>query len=234
MGTRYAADVSAARRTLDRIHSLAQLEELARAPHAYATTVAEHLDDGETFEASRSRDAALTAALVDLDAFATRAMKLCLAHALADDTSLAPATRNVFAATVTSYENRLDVLEQRVLDLASRGGAPEPRDVADRLLDATRRVLALRAELRSGVLALVREQARASIPHADARARDRKLDDPSRKRWSALRRDLEMIAEEPGRLLVAPLDERIAAWPEQLDEPAPEPERSFADFIELD
>jgi len=87
---------------------------------------------------------------------------------------------------------------------------------------------------RPGLLSAIRELATAAIPAADQRARDRDLDDVQRKRWSAARRDLEAIADEPERILAAPFATRIAAWPEQLDEPAPKPEPTLAELIELD
>jgi hypothetical protein len=102
------------------------------------------------------------------------------------------------------------------------------------VVDAARATLALREALRGEVLALIRERATAAIPDADRCARDRHLGEAQRKRWSAARRDLEVIAGDPTRILAAPMAARLAAWPEQLDEPAPEPEVSFADMIELD
>ena len=68
---------------------------------------------------------------------------------------------------------------------------------------------------------------------ADARARDRKLDDAVRKKWSAWRRELEAVASDPMRV-TSPIATRLASWPEQIDEPAPEAEVTFADMIEID
>lgn len=95
-------------------------------------------------------------------------------------------------------------------------------------------MLALRDALRAGVLALIRDLATAALPEADRRARDRQLDEVQRRRWSAARRDLEATAAEPAQITSAPMAARLAALPEQLDEPAAEPEVSFADMIELD
>jgi hypothetical protein len=55
-----------------------------------------------------------------------------------------------------------------------------------------------------------------------------------RRRWSAVRRDLEAVALAPERVLAAAMAARVAELPEQLDEPAPGPELTFADFLELD
>ncbi|MEJ7599483.1 MAG: hypothetical protein WKG01_16365 [Kofleriaceae bacterium] len=101
------------------------------------------------------------------------------------------------------------------------------------VVEAARQVLALREAIRDGVLELAREQARVAIPLADQHARDRMRNDAERRRWSAMRRDLEAIAADPAHLATAPLAARLAALPEQLDEPAP-PEPSLAELLELD
>ena len=49
-----------------------------------------------------------------------------------------------------------------------------------------------------------------------------------------MRRDLEQLAGDPATIVAASFTARIAAWPEQLDEPDPGPEVTFADMIELD
>ena len=102
------------------------------------------------------------------------------------------------------------------------------------MVEAARAVLDLRAALREHVLAAGRTHALAAAPLADARARDRKLDDRAREKWSAARRDLETLAADPTHLLTAPRDRRLAALPAQLDEAPAEPEPSIADLIELD
>jgi hypothetical protein len=84
------------------------------------------------------------------------------------------------------------------------------------------------------VLAQVQGLAQAAVPLADRHARDPALDEPARRRWSAVRRDLEAVAADPLRIAAAPMAARLAALPEQLDEPATGQELSFADFIELD
>jgi hypothetical protein len=215
--------------TLDRVHSLPSIAALEADPSAYATALAAELP-----AELEARDAALAGALRHVDDTATRVMRILLDHALAGDTSIAAPTRKVFASTVTGYAGNVALLEERVRDLAARGRAADPEAVARAAGDAARRTLALRAAVRDHVLALIREHATAAIPDADRRARDRELDERARKRWSAVRRDLEAIAEEPERVLAAPWAARVAAWPEQLDEPAPKPEPTLAELIELD
>jgi hypothetical protein len=213
--------------SLDHVQSLAAIDALV--PDAYADEVAAGLP--EDLEA---RDTALAAALAHIDATATRIMRIRLDHALASDTSIAAPTRRVFAQTIVAYVADLDLLARRALDVAARGGAGDPAGVAQLVVDAARATLVLREALRVPVMTLIRDRAAAAIPDADRRARDRTLDDAQRRRWSALRRELEAIAADPARVTSAPFATRLAAWPAQLDEPTPESEPTFAELLELD
>jgi len=227
----YAGEVSA-RRVLDQISSLAHLE--AFDPPRYAEQLAAEVPAAETLAELEARDAALADALAQIDAMIARAMRMRLDHALAADTSIGPPTRKVFATTIARYAGDLGLLAQRARDVAARGGAADPDAVADTVAGAARAVLDLRVATRAGVLALIRDLAAASIPGADRRARDRSLDEPTRRRWSAARRELEALAADPARITAAPMSARLATFPDQLDEPAPEREVTFADMIELD
>jgi len=227
--------VTSAQSVLDHIRSLARLEELEARPESYVQALtAEVLQTAGTLADLEARDATLAHALTAIDTMIARAMRFVLEHALAGDTSIGAPTRNVFASTVVSYIHQLDVLRGRARDVAARGRAADPDEIARVVVECAERVLVLRGALRAGVLALVRDLANAAVPDADRRARDRNLDDGQRKRWSAARRDQEMIGSDPERILAAPMPARLAAWPEQLDEPAPEAEASFADMIEID
>jgi hypothetical protein len=152
-----------------------------------------------------ARDAVFGTALAEIDDAMTRVMRIELEHALADDTSIATPTRKVFAGTINAYAANVELLASR-----------RPSD-------------ALRAKVFEAAMATARD----STADADARARDRKLDDTVRKRWSAWRRELEAVASDPTRV-TAPIATRLASWPEQIDEPAPEAEVTFADMIEMD
>ena len=161
-------------------------------------------------------------------------MRIRLEHALAGDASIAAPTRRVFVQTVVNYAGNLELLATRARDVADRGGSRDPDATAALVADAARTSLALRDATRQPILVLVRDLATAAVPDADARARDTQLADAERKRWSAARRDLEVLAAEPARITAAPFAQRLAAWPEQLDEPAPKPEPTLAELIELD
>lgn len=227
--------MSAAQHLLDQIQSLARIEALEAEPAAYAERLASEVGSGATTLGELdARDTRLRHALAQLDAMIERAARIRFDHALADDASIAAPTRKVFATTIVGYAGRLELLEARARDVAARGGAGDPDGVAARIGDVARSVLALRAAMQAGVLALIRDLAEAAAPIADRHARDRALDEPTRRRWSAARRDLEATASQPERIAAAPMSARLAAWPEQLDEPEPEREPTFAELIELD
>lgn len=224
--------MTAAQHLLDQVQSPARIDALAADPGSYAALLATEIAEATTLDALTARDADLRQALAQVDAMIERAARLRFEHALADDPIAAP-TRKVFATTIVSYLGRLDLLEARVRDLAARGGAAQPGDVADRAAQVARTVLALRTDVQHGVLVLIRDLAAAAVPDADRHARDRTLDDATRQRWSAMRRELEALVLQPARIGAA-LADRLAAWPVQLDEPDAGPERTFADMIELD
>lgn len=215
-----------ARHILDRVQSLTAIAALEAEPECYAVeVVAELPPDVET------RDAALADALRHIDETATRVMRIQLEHG-ADAIPLP--TRRVFAATVVSYEHQLPLLCDRVLDVARRARIASPEGVAAAAVDGARATLALRTALRTPLLAAIRDSAAAAIADADRQARDRTLDDVQRKRWSAVRRELEAVASDAARILTAAFGARVAAWPEQIDEPDPQAEPTFADMIEID
>ena len=221
--------MSSARNVLDQVHSLARIAELEADPDRFARELA-----AEVPAELEPRDIELAAALGHIDTTVARIMRIRLDDALASDTSIGPPTRNVFALTIVGYANDLGLLARRARDVAERGRAADPDRIAELVIDAARSTLALRDALRSGVLALIRDLATAAIPEADRQARDRKLDDKPRMRWSAIRRDLEAIAANPEHVRSAPLPSRLAALPAQLDEPDPEREPTLAELIELD
>ncbi len=248
--------MGSARTVLDQVHSLAKIDELAREPGRYADAVDADLaslptvpiDLGEGRERPPSiaaalpmleaRDHELAAALAHVDASLTRFMRVRLDHALAADTSADAAipipTRNVFASTLGKYAGDLGLLGQRVRDQAARGRARDPDAVAASVVDAARVTLELREALRAPVLELVRQHGKATLPLAEQAAMDRRRDDAERKRWSALRRDLELLSSRPDHVSSGPLAARLGTWDEQIDEPPAEAEASFADMIEMD
>ena len=198
---------------LDQAYSRARLDELD--PAAFAPLLEAELPDELV-----ARDAAFAAALDRIDAFAARAMRL-----LIEPLDLAPPTRNVFATTILAYARDLELLASRV-----QRAAPA---AVDGVLAAARRVFALRDQMRDDTLALAARLALAAVATADAQARDRRLDEPTRKRWSALRRELEAVGANPTRV-ATPLADRLKQHADQLDEPAPQPEPTLAELIELD
>lgn len=217
---------------LDSIHSLATLE--AMTPASYTESVVAATPPAVTLAEHEARDAYLASALAKIDDALPRFMKLRLDRALADDVSLGAPTRKVFAQTIASYADNLGSLADRVRDLAARGRAPDPDGVTTAVLDAARATLADRDALRAGVLVHIAGLATTGIAQADHQARDTTLSEAQRKKWSAVRRDCEVLAQEPAKLLAAPWSTRIASWPEQLDDPPAAPDVHPSDLIELD
>ena len=220
------------KQALDRAQSLSQLEALD--PATVVADLEAATPSALTIPELEARDADLTAALAAFDAIAIRAMKVRLDHALASDGSIAPLTRNVFAQTIANYADNLGLLAERAREAAARGRSPAPDHVAELVTGAARSALALRDALRDGALDLVRRLATASASVADKHARDATLDEAVRKRWSAVRRDLETLASRPAAIAAAPMAARVAAWPEQLDEAEPRREATLAELIEID
>jgi hypothetical protein len=226
-----------AKRHLDRIQSRAAIAELAANLAEYARLVAEELPGLSTPPALaelEARDHALLQALANVEELSQRIMRIELDHALADDSSIPTPTRKVFASTIVGYADNLPLLEERARDTAARGRVADPGSVARAVVEAATRTLALRDALLEPVLALVGDLAKASVADADKRATDRTLDDAWRKKWSAARRELEALAADPTHIAHGPWATRLAAYPEQIDEPPPEKEVTFADMIELD
>ncbi len=226
--------MSAAQQLLDQVQSLARIADLEADPHAYAEHVAAELGPSATIAELDARDERLRLALAAIDTATERIVRIRLDHALAADTSIATPTRKVFAATVLSYAGKVDVLETRARDIAARSDPAGADQIAAMVGDAARRTLALRDAVRQPVLALIGQLATASAPGADGTARDKRLDEPTRRQWSAVRRDLEAIARQPDRIAAATASARRAAWPDQLDDPDPALEPTFADMIEMD
>jgi hypothetical protein len=212
---------------LSRLHTRAALEAFDVEDYVVEVPAASTLAELE------ARDAVFGAALAEIDDAMTRVMRIELDHALADDTSIAAPTRKVFAGTINAYANNVELLASRARDVAARGRAPNVDAVVDAVAGAATRTLALRDALRAKVFAAAMTSARDAAGETDARARDRKLEDAVRKKWSAWRRELEAIANDAMRV-TAPIATRLASWPEQIDDPAPEAEVTFADMIEID
>ena len=145
------------KQTLDRAHSLAQLDALAAEPGVVASELAADLPPATSLTDLAARDALFAEVLAQIDAVAVRAMKLGLDHELAADTSIGPPTRNVFAQTIVAYATNLPLLAERARDVASRGRAAAPEQVAERVVGVARSVLALRDALRAGISPLHRD-----------------------------------------------------------------------------
>lgn len=206
---------------LDAAFSRATLDALD--PEVHALALADELPND-----IEARDAALGRSLHAIDALTQRAMRLLL-----DGVGWETPTRNVFAQTILQYANNLDLLSQRAQDAAARARLADPATMAADTVAAATRALAIRDAVRAPVLTLIAVRSLNSVVDADKRARDQALPEPMRKKWSAIRRELEMVARDPGRV-AGSLAQRLLSHPDQLDEPEPSREPSLAELIELD
>ena len=227
-----AASARSARELLEAVQTLARLDELE--VDAYAAQLAEEVeriavsDDGLA-----ARDLALAAAVSSIDAFAARAMRIRLEHALADDTALGASFRANLAATVVGFADELPRLAQRVGQVVVRTAPARVGAVTDAVLAAAEATLAQRAELRHAVSAMACALAAAALPVARAAAADRTADDSARARWSCVRQELEAVVASPQRITAAPWAARVAGHA-PVDERPVVAEPTFGDLIELD
>jgi hypothetical protein len=217
---------------LDRIQARAHVEAIE--PALLVEAMRRAIPAAATLAELEDRDAFLASAVGAIELMIARVMRIVLDHALDMDTSIAIPSRKVFSTTIASYANQLPLLATRARDVAERGGAPDPDEIAGRIVAAARTALALRHELLEQVLAVIAELASVTAPLADRNARDRDRGEAERLRWSALRRECEAVVREPYRALEAPLADRLARHEDLLDEPAPEREPTLAELIELD
>ncbi len=93
-------------------------------------------------------EAELRDAHARIDALAERIMRIRLDHA---DTQIPTPTQKVFATTIASYADQLDVLEARAREAATYGGARDPASAARAVVDAARATLELRAAAHAAV-----------------------------------------------------------------------------------
>ncbi|HUQ04330.1 MAG TPA: hypothetical protein VM261_17645 [Kofleriaceae bacterium] len=215
----------AAQQLLDAVHGLGQVE--AFDADAYAGRLALELDDGGpvSLASLAAVDEALRTALLAVDAFSGRCLRIRLDHLLAGDSSVAPPMRKVLAGTVTNYAGDLGLLRERVLSVAVRVDPRGAEATADRVVAAAQQVLDDRAALYERVLEIGRQLAGARIDAARKEARDRYAEEPVRRTWTAALRELEQVVEQPTRIIEGRWAERVARWsgPDEPIEEAPEP-----------
>lgn len=195
-----ASTGASAQQLLDRAQRLSQLDELD--VDAYADQLRAELAalPATTLAEIEARDDRMRAILGSFDAFASKAMRVRLEHLAVDWPALTAQFRTLLATTVTSYVDQLERLRGRVAGSAARQDPHRADELADVVVDAASLVLAQRGALGDAVLATAASLASATWAHADGRARERALDDDTRLKWTALRKDLELLNERPLRL----------------------------------
>jgi len=233
-GLRYPSDrMGSAQDVLDRVHSLATLEALEAEPGGVAARLAADLPVIASLSELEARDAMLVDLLGQIDAMIARAMRFKLDHALAADSSIA--RRPAACSRRRSSATRTGCRCSRNARATSRRGAA--RRIRTRSPTSSSRGA-------RGPRAPRGDPSRRARGDPPARDRGGSRGRPPRARSQALRarapalecarRDLEAVAADPERVLAAPTAARLAALPDELDEPAAEPEPTFKDLLELD
>jgi hypothetical protein len=213
-----------AQHLLDAVQSLAQIDAFDGG--AYIDQLSEELGGSEnvSWAGLEETDTRLRSALGAIDAFSNRCMRVRLDHLLAEDASVAPPLRKVLAATVTSYAGDLRLMRERVTMVAGRVDPRGAEATADAIVATAQRVLDNRVALHERVLEIARRLATERIPAARKAARDRYAEEPARRKWTAVLRDLEATVERPARVAEATWAERVATvvGPDEPIEEAPE------------
>ena len=228
-----ASTGASAQQLLDRTQRLAQLDELDVEAYGDQLRAELALLPAETLADLEAKDDRLRAILASFDAFAGKVMRILLEHLAVDFPPLTAQFRTLLATTVTSYANDLGRLRVRVAASAARQDPYVAERLASAVVDAADRAIELRGALGDVVLSIAVEHARASLPLVDARCRDRTLDDETRLRWTALRRDLELLIDRPLRLAEQRFADRQKALntPDLVLDEIPEP--SIVELLEL-
>lgn len=195
-----ASTGASAQQLLDRTQRLSQLDDLDVELYADQLRAELVAMPATTLAELEARDDRLRATLASFDGFASKAMRIRLEYLAVDWPALTAQFRTLLATTVTSYIDQLDRLRLRVASSAARQDPARADDLAEVVVDAAARVLAVRGALGDVVLAIAVELANASLPSINDRCRDRGLPDDVRLQWTALRSDFEQLGDRPLRL----------------------------------
>jgi len=208
-------------RLLDEIQQLDALEAFApqKLFDALAAEVAE-LPGATTDDIGRALDA-LRALFSDVDRFAGKSVHI---HIVQSFSTVPQQMRALLVGTLVNYASDVGLLDQRISPALLR--ADPSGDTRTRLLAVVERVLAVRAELREGVYALVGCYISTHLPAVQKAARDRSLEARERERWGQVRIDLEQLVAKPAALEANSSAERLLKIPPPADEPDPDPLQS--------
>lgn len=224
---------ASAQQLLDRTQRLSHLDDFDI--DAYADQLRSELAHlpASTLPELEARDDRLRAILGSFDAFAQKAMRIRLEHLAVDYPALTSQVRTLFATTVTSYVDSLERLRARVAGAVARQDPYRADATAYAVVNAAEQALALRGALGDAVLSIAVEQARAALPLVEERCRQRALDDDTRLKWTALRRDLELTIDDPLRIALQRFADRQKALltPDLVLDEIPEPSRG--ELLEL-
>jgi len=218
-----------AARVLDEIQRPPQLDRFD-VESFLATARAELPEPGATLAELTATLDGCQGLLGELDRFAQKSMRIRLTFSTDD---LPPQLRALLQTTVLGYEKDLPLLRSRVAQAMARYDAASAAAVAERVLDAARQVLAVRAALRQGVWQLTAAAASAWLPAAGRAAADRTQPDEQRERWKRACVDLTALAAHGQALEAGTTAERLDRIATPDDPPEEEGPDRFA-MLELD
>jgi hypothetical protein len=161
-----SSTTKSAQQLLDEVNRLAQVEGFDT--KSFLDQLGSEVAEDNQTSALEARDLQLRAALSAIDTFAIKAMRIRINHLLADDASVPPRFRTYLASRVLDYEGDLDPLRARVAQVAARVDPDGAGDIAVAVSGAAGEVLALRARLRQGVLAMLPEEPPPEEPSEEA------------------------------------------------------------------
>jgi hypothetical protein len=232
-----------ARRLLDDVQHLAQVEAFDAAP--FAAAVASAAAAAVTSEAAVASDAAaggvlaivgarldeLRALLDEIDRFAQKSMRIRITYAC---DALPPQFRTLLFSTIVSYERDPPLLRTRVSASLARIDPATAGATTDAIMRAAEQTLAMRATLREAVLGAARAFAGAQVAAVAQAARDASLAEKDRVALRCARVDLAQVVERPELIAAAPFAARLAKIDPPGDEPEPEPATSRTSLLEID
>ncbi len=220
-------------RALDDVYRLAQVEAFSAGPVLDGLSVEVAALPAETIEELGAALDALADVMVDLDRFAQRIMGVWLTQSPALVAVPAP-LRTLVASTVISYEGKQALLRERVSAALQRNDRSTAEETTVELLRAAECVLAARAELRRGVLALARAAAEQRLPTVERMVANRALPTELRDRWLRARVDLRAVADAPAAILQGRFAERLHKMPPPPDDPVPESTINRVSLLDID
>jgi hypothetical protein len=159
-----APSSKSAQQLLDEVHRLAQVE--AFDADGYLAQVQRELAESGA-DTREAIDQCVRESLGAIDRFAQQVMKVRLNHLLSDDASIPDQMRRYLATQILDYERDLPRLRGRVAEIAARVDPRGALATGAAVAEEADKVLALRARLRQGLLAMIPDEPPEEAPREE-------------------------------------------------------------------